>query len=515
MTIRRQHDAAREDLCQYIERVHAEWNNVGVAVAVVHGNEVICTCGFGLCEVNKPAKVDEHTLFQIGSTTKAITGAAMGILVDDKRVDWDDPVIAHVPEFQLRDPWLTRNITIRDTLTHRSGISGGYYASLAVVSSLEVLRQLRYVEADAPFRDSYRYSNVAYAVAGRVIEAASQQSWADFLRMRLLGPLKMNRTGTSPLDVWNQEFVAPTFLGSLTRAQPSYEQARLTNVAMPHVFDAEGSISVLPWQSYDNEAAAGALVSNASDLASWLAVNLNSGAFEGRQIVQPGTMQELHSIQNLRIDAPQFPFEEVGESYAVGWRRSQYGSDAYLGHGGGITGFPAYIGMLLGSKIGVAVLSNGPQTFKYSFHKAIVFGVLDKLIGSASRDWIREFRLKQQLADQQATSQNASLDESRPKRAPPSLPLEAYQGVYENRQEGAEPAAVQVEDGRLVLRFAGDGAYAAILEPWAYEHFRLRSSPGANDVLDTLGQRFLSFSIDPTGRVVSLRAFDVVFQRIA
>src|SRR5581483_4939198 len=125
MTIRREPDDAREDILRYIERVHSEWKNVGVAVAVVHGNEVICCRGFGLCEVNKPAKVDENTLSQIASTTKAITGAAMAILVDEKQVDWDDAVIEHVPEFQLRDPWLTRNITIRDILTHRSGISGG------------------------------------------------------------------------------------------------------------------------------------------------------------------------------------------------------------------------------------------------------------------------------------------------------------------------------------------------------------------------------------------------------
>jgi CubicO group peptidase (beta-lactamase class C family) len=418
-----------------------------------------------------------------------------------------------LPAFQLQDPWLTRNLTIRDAITHRSGISFSYYPFLNVMSLDDAVRQLRYVTPEGPFRDSYVYSNLMYAAAGQIVSVASGMSWSEFVSRRLLQPLHMKRSGTSPYDFWDSRYVAPTFLGTAAADRADLSNARDPNVAMPHGVDANGSIVVLPWQSYDNAAAAGSLVSSAADMANWLILHLNDGRFDGKQILQKQTIDELHTTQNLHAGSNQFPFDVKTESYAMGWQRADYRGHMVLSHGGGIVGFPAYVALVPDQKIGIVVLSNGPQVprEKLELHRAIALWAIDRLLGAPRRDWRKDFIAQAQTAQRNAQNEEENLRHSRLPKAPPSLPVEMYSAQYEDLRGHSGKVDVRAEQGRLILCFSGSGAYCAELEHWHRDVFRLRSSAGSASVL---GPLFATFTIDASGKVASMSIFDASFSRV-
>jgi CubicO group peptidase (beta-lactamase class C family) len=501
-----------DGLDTYIESVRRDWQNVGLAVAVVSGDEVIYAKGFGHRVATNPALVTANTLFQIGSTTKAFTAAALGILVDEGKIRWDDKVIKYLPGFQLQDPWLTRQLTVRDLISHRSGIFEDFYFCLTPMTQEAAIEQLRYVAADGELRDSFRYSNLMVAVAGRVIEVASGMTWQQFVQRRLLDPLTMTRTKTSPYEVWDRAYVAPTFLGSSSEPLIDASRARIDDIAMPHARAEDGSIVMIPWRSYDDAAPAGALVSSVSDMAKWLILNLNGGQFEGRQILESSTVRELQATQNLHVTPAQFPFLDGSETYAMGWRRARYLGHVHLAHSGGIIGFPAYVALLPDAKIGVVILANGPKSVRdeYTLHKAIVFSIFDRLLGAPKRDWRAEFKARARAVQERADSEERTLQAERLPGAPPSLPLTRYAGTYEDLARHSGAVIVAESAGRLRLRFAGEGAFSGDLEPWHHEVFRLRATPG---LADRLGPRFAAFSIGKSGTIESMRFLDASFTR--
>jgi CubicO group peptidase (beta-lactamase class C family) len=502
----------------YIEQVRDDWKNVGVAVAVVRGRETIYARGFGVRESGKTDAIDPDTLFQVGSTTKAFTTAALAILVEEGKIRWDEPIIESLPGFQLQDPWLTRNLTIRDTVTHRSGIAVSLYPYLAVMDSSQAIRQLRYVGSNGAFRNTFVYDNLMYAVAGQVIEAASGIAWSEFVRHRLLQPLQMSRSGASPYEFWDARQVAPTFFGSAAGGVSSTEQARDVNMAMPHALDEQGSLVVLPWRSYDNASAAGALVSSAAGMANWLTLHLNEGCFEGRKLLKKETVLELHATQNLHSGIDERLFDETPQGYAMGWWRAQYRGQTHLEHGGGMIGFPAYAALLPDMQLGVVVLSNSPKavygdfTLGYLFHKAIASWIFDRFLGLPPRDWSRELLSRSRRAQQGTQENEEKLTRSRLSGKPPSLPLERYAGEYEDMSGHSGLVTLCLENERLTLSFSGEGAYGASLEHWHQDLFRLRSRPG---VAGVLGMQFVAFILDVAGSVAAFTAFGATFRRHA
>src|SRR5690606_4924670 len=182
------------------------------------------------------------------------------------KLQWDDVVIDHYPAFQLHDPWVTRQLTVRDMVSHRSGIGGVRYNLMAVMGEDEALAQLRFSAPVGAFRDSYHYSNLMFGSAGRVVQNLAGSSWHDFVKQRIFAPLKMTRSGTSVYDFWDARHVAPTFIGDAPAGKVTARDARDPNVAMPHTADRDGAPVVLPWRSYDNAAAAGSIVSSAGDI---------------------------------------------------------------------------------------------------------------------------------------------------------------------------------------------------------------------------------------------------------
>ena len=510
--------AFRGALEDFIEKVRESWGNIGLSLAVVEGEDLLYAAGCGSRYVGHPGKVGPDTLFQVGSTTKAITAAGLGILVDEGKVCWDEAIADSVLEFRLRDPWLTRQVTIRDALCHRTGIDDrSFLPALAIMSDDEVVRQLRYASAAFAFRDSYRYSNSLYGVLGKVTEAASGMSWQKWVRHALLDRLSMSRTATTPYDVWEPRFVAPTFLGTAQIPKCGIDDSRVDDVAMPHTWDARGSATVLSWQSYDNAAPAGSIVSSAMDMAKWLSLNLCVGRHQGRQILRQGTIQELHATQNPSVDVAQYPFRDGTEGYAMGWRRSEYHGSPHLAHGGGIVGFSAYAALLPQERLGVVVLSNGSAaaredlgSWKLGPSKAIAFWVFDRLLSLPARDWNHDLLARAQAARQDRDQREAKLSLSRPSDTRLLRALEEYAGVYHREVGYQGRVKVVVKDAELFLYFAGDGAYGAVLRHWHGDLFRVHSRAG---VADLVGVQFASFAIDGYGRVDALAVFGETFQR--
>lgn len=491
----------REELAgldAYVRASLEDWNLPGLAVAVVFEDELVFAQGFGVKELGRDDPIDAHTRFQIGSVSKGFGAAAIGALVDDELVGWDDPVVEHLPWFALEDPELTQQITIRDLLAHTSGMPAHAYSALAILGKREVAERARLLDNQGPRRTEYRYSNQAYGIADLVVEAVSEMSWGEWVEARIFGPLAMTDSSASPYGVWAPEFVAPTFLGTAPAGAVSLDDAPDLNLAMPHGVDREGNRRILPWQSYDNLQAAGSVVSTVVDMANWLRMHLNRGEFEGKQVLSEATVAELHAPQ---IAAPGiFLFADEGrDSYCLGWERETFDGSVYLSHGGGIFGFPAYVALLPELNAGVVVLANGSLWTPYYPHQEIVAWVFGRLLGLEERDWHAEVMAHTDAILARVDQSVAAEEAARLRGTRPSLPLAGYAGTYGSEVAGT--LEVSAREGQLRLQFAGVGAFSGELEHWHEDVFRLYYDGGDGQAYRS---SLATFELDATGRVIAL-----------
>lgn len=245
----------------YAEKTRADWNVPGMAIAIVKDDKVIFAKGYGARELGKTDRVDENTLFAIASNSKAFTTAALAILADENKINWDDKVIKHLPEFELADAYVTREMTIRDLVSHRSGFdtfSGDLLWYETTYKDDEILKRLRYMKPKTSFRSSYGYQNLMFIAAGKIVERVSGVTWSEFVRTRILTPLGMSRTTTTVKDLKD-------------------------NYSMPHN-ESGGTLRALHLGNVDGATAAAGLNSSVADVAKWLRLQLRRGKYEGKQI---------------------------------------------------------------------------------------------------------------------------------------------------------------------------------------------------------------------------------------
>ncbi|MBL8271337.1 serine hydrolase [Steroidobacter sp.] len=508
--------SALRDLDRYVEKALVDWQVPGAAIGVVQDGKVIYARGFGNRQLDTAPRVDERTLFQIGSMTKAFTAAAIGLLVDEGKLKWDDRVIDHLPAFQLSDGWLTEHVTIRDLLAHRTGIESTMMV-VTLLDAKEIVRRARYVEPTAEFRHQYLYSNLMYGVAGQVIEAVTGKPWGDFVKQRLLQPLGMQASGTSPYQFWDEAYVAPSFHGVPSAGRVvNASSARNDNVAMPHWLTPDGA-RVIPWQSYDNAAAGGAIVSNLTDMLQWLRVQLEGGRLGDVQIFRPETVTEMHAPQMLIMNPPDPIWAAVQRvspssdrpSYALGWFHNNYRGYQYVSHSGGILGFPSFGAMLPERRIGVIVLANSfGRGNLAAFNRLVSFRVFDALLGQPKHDWSADLLRVVEQREQEAEVAARKQDEQRLPNTSPSLPLKNYVGEYQNPQVGR--VRIELDGEQLLLRVPG--AFLGRLEHWHLDTFRMVWTGGMEG-----NKSFATFKIDPRGRATVLdagRLFGGELQRV-
>jgi CubicO group peptidase (beta-lactamase class C family) len=455
----------------YIRRAMEAWEIPGVAIAVVRGDSVIFARGYGERRLGGGEPVDEHTLFAIASATKAFTATALGLLVDDGLVDWDDPVTRHLPGFRLADPEVTRQVTIRDLLAHRTGVAR--HDNLWIASPFdraEIVRRARFMRQAQPFRDGHSYNSVMYMVAGEVAAAAAGSSWEDLVEARILGPLGMTRSTPRTAAV-----------------------GRRGNAAAGHI-PFQGGIIPMQRRDYDALGPGGSIFSSAFDLAQWVRFHLSAGMDDGRRLMDATTVHEMHrpqvSIATGEAARAMFP-PRTYFAYGLGWRLHDYHGKAVVHHTGEANFTRTQVGMIPSAGLGVAILANLSTS---QLQVALMYRVFDALLGLPPRDWSAEYLQRARQAAAAAQRRAAEAEAARIPGTTPSRPLAAYPGTYADSLYGH--VTVQLEDGRLVIRYSPD--YVADLEHWHHDTFRAVWRPTG------FGHAMATFTFDAAGRVRAL-----------
>jgi CubicO group peptidase (beta-lactamase class C family) len=467
----------------YVAKAVNDWRAPGLAIAVVKDGQVVFSHGYGVRELGKPAAVDTHTLFAIGSTTKAITAALVGMLVDEKKVEWDAPVTRYLPWFQLKDPAVTSQLTVRDLLTHRAGLGNADYLWYGQHNSTdEILHRVRLVDPAYPVRAGFIYQNVMYAAAGAVVEAASGKSWAEMIQTRIFEPLGMT------------ESVA-TAAGLATK----------TNVASPH--DVVGSqVRVIENASVDPVAAAGAIWSNVNDMAKWMQCLLDGGRVggaNGRRLLSEPVFAELFRPQTIA------PFEMYPTTtltrphwmtYGLGWFQQDYRGRAVDFHTGSIDGMVAIHGLIRDERLGVYVLANLDHA---EVRHALMYSVFDRYGAASARDWNAEFLALYGDLKKKADDERIKKDALRVAGTSPALPVHAFAGDYTDPLHGD----VKVTADAAGMRIQYGTAFVGTLEHWHYNTFR------ATWAAAWRGTDLVTFVLDADGRPAALEMQGARFSR--
>lgn len=463
-----QPDPRTAELDRFTAQAVRDWDVPGLSIAVVHRGRVVFAKGYGVLDITRAAPVDTQTLFAIGSTTKAMTTMALAMLVDEGKVRWDDPVTKHLPQFQLSDPYVTREVTVRDLITHRAGLpNADFLWSWNDLPSDEVIRRLRYVQPAYSLRSSFIYQNIMYAVAGEVVEGASGMSWADFLRTRIFQPLGMSRT-----------------LATFAEA----ERAAKNNVATPHAL-VRDTMRTIGNNTVDAVAPAGSVWSSASEMTRWMRFMLDSGRVDGRRLLQPSTFNEIVRPQahvpasgfypTARLTAPHWT------TYGLGWFQQDYHGRKVDFHTGSIDGMVAIVGLMLDEGLGVVVLSNANGS---NLRHALMLKTFDLFTGAPARDWSAELRTLYGVGTRVAQGAQRA-PASRAAASGPSLDLARYTGTYSDSLHGTR--VITYEGG--VLRMRASGVSVATLEHAEYDAFRARWGQAWR------GTSLVTFTIGPSG----------------
>ena len=463
-----------DGLDAYITKAMADWKVPGLSVAIVKGDSVVYLKGFGVRELGKPDPVTPNTLFAIGSNTKSFTAAAVGMLVDDGKMRWDDKVTKYLPSFQLFDPYVTREITIRDVLSHRSGLGrrGDMLWMTAQYDRKEVLRRIRFLEPNAGFRTEMGYQNIMFLAAGEAAGAASGLGWDALVTTRILQPLGMTRSTTTTDDL-------PT---------------RGPDVSAPHGM-RDSAVRVIPRRDLDNIAPAGSIYSSAEEMTHYVKFILGGGTYQGKQLLRPGTLSTIqtpHVSMGVPLgDTLTASTHFVG--YGLGWVLQDYKGRKIAWHNGGIDGNLSEMWTVPEEKLGIVVLTN------YDGHQigpSIVYRILDQFLGGTVRDWhaINFKRVEAARAGQAAAAKTS--EGSRNKESKPSHALDAYAGTYVDSLYGE--FKVKVDGGKLTTDY-GVGGFGGPMEHWQYDTFRATWR-------DTqFGKGLVTFGLDRDGKVAEAR----------
>ena len=462
----------------YIQGAMRDWEIPGLAIAVVRNDSVIFARGYGVTELGQSAPVDEHTLFAIASTSKAFTAASLAMLVDEGKLSWGDPVTKHLQGFQLMDPYVTRELTIRDLLTHRVGVARHDNIWIAAPFDRdEILRRARHLPTVEGFRDRYGYNNVMYIAAGEVVGQVSGGTWDGFLEERLFGPLGMARSTSRSAVVEMRG-----------------------NVAASHTH-VDGQVRAVPRRDYDNIGGAGAIFSSAWDMAQWMRLHLGGGLYGGRRLLSDSVMVEMYTphtvIRSDSVADRMFPDTHF-RAYALGWRLQDYKGRKLVNHSGSINYTRTQVSMIPSEDIGVVVMANLSSS---NLQLAITFRVLDALMGLAARDWSAEYLEVARRGEDRSAETARQLEAARLPDTKPSLNLEDYGGTFSSPLFGE--VRVTLEGDGLVLHYSEE--YVADLQHWHQDVFRaVWRRPGA-------GRTFVTFSLDERGRIPSVEVdgFDV------
>lgn len=466
------------DLAAYVARALKTFDVPGAAVAIVKDRTVVLAQGYGVRTLGRNDAVDSHTLFGIASNTKLFTATALALLVEEGKIRWEAPVATYLPWFALSDPYVTRELTVRDLLVHRSGLGLGagdlLWWPASTYNRREIASRLRYLPLATSFRGAYAYDNVLYLVAGEVIEAASGQSWEDFVSRRILDKVGMR--------------------GSNVRHSAA---ASGGNVATPHA-PVDGTVRPIKPFDSDNTNPAGGINTSADDIAKWLLVQLSRGTLaDGTTLFSDASARELTTLVTpMPIGEPPAelaPLKANVRGYALGLEVRDYRGLKLLTHTGGLPGYVSRVAMIPDLGVGVAVLTNQEST---AAHDAIAFRVLDHYLGVAGFDWVDAYARVE--ARRASAARPTPVPQTPGGGVAPPLPLARYAGTFRDAWYG--DVTIAQEGNRLAIRFSHTPALAGELDWRTHDTFVARWSDR-----ELRADAYVTYAFGPDGSIDQVR----------
>jgi len=439
-----------KELDSYFQKALTTWKVPGMAVAIIKNDSIILLKGYGLKETGKAGRVDENTSFAVASNTKSFTASAIGILVDEGKIKWDDKVVDYLPRFRLYDPYVTQSMTIRDLLSHRSGLetfSGDLIWYGSSYSRDEVIKRAAFLKPKYGFRTTYGYSNIMYLTAGQIVAEVSGMSWDDFISQRILKPLGMKNTNTSisKLDLKG-------------------------NTSLPHN-DVDEKIIAINYLNWDNIGPAGSINSSAADMIKWIQLQLHKGKWDNETIISekslrqqwsPQTIQQVSSFSEKLWPSTHF------KNYGMGWSLMDYHGKKVISHSGGYDGMISFTGFVPEADLGFVILTNNNSSLYYP----LSFKILDTYLSHDTTDWSAKFY---ELIESNKEAEKKAKEDDALRYIPdtsPTLSLEKYTGTYLSEIYGE--VKVELKDNKLYLSFIPTPIFHSPLEHWQYNTFKIR-----------------------------------------
>lgn len=441
--------AQQPDFKQLIETWRKAYHVPGMSVGIIRNGQVILSEGFGVLEEGKNQKADENTLYSIASNTKAFISASIAHLVMQGKLKWDDRVRQYLPYFELYDPCVSEMMTIRDLLSHRSGLgtfSGDVVWYRSQYSAEEVVKHIAALPPASDFRTQFGYSNVMYLAAGEVIRAVTGKSWDVYVRETFLDPLEMNRTITSTSQI-----------------------PATNNVASPHKPEGDQNRPI-PWVAWDNMGAAGGIISSVHDMLKWLDLQLHNGIMGTDTFFTKGlqtTMWTPHVSFPVNDRSREWFGGRNFNGYGLGWGTSEYFGRQMLSHTGGYDGMYSAVTLLPGENIGIVVLTNtmdGIGTW-------LSYEIIDRMLGLPQHDW-QQRGLNQDIGHwEDRAARIKERTDAHMTGTKPSMDATTIAGLYRCPLYGDIRIAEEKEG--LVLHFVASPGLDARLSHWHYDTYRL------------------------------------------
>lgn len=439
-----------ENEIQQIDRiskqVYNEFKPTGISISVIQDNEIIYEKSFGYKNIHNLEMLNHNDIFNIASCTKAFTAAAIGKLVQEGLLSWNDKIIDYVPGFKLADEYITKNLEIKDMLSHRTGL-GTFYGDLlwynTDYSNAEVIERMQYLPITKNFRSEFGYQNNMYLIAGEIIQNVTGQSWERFIQQNFFEPLEMNASRTS----------SDQFDGSESTAFPHLQDSAIA----VHYFHA-GKPAISIW-------------SNARDLSNWTRMLLNNGKWKNNQILQPEIIETLTSAHTILPVSKSR--KELGihfRNYALGWNTFDYNGLEIISHDGSMPGFISNVTIVPEKNLSIVILNNG---FDFYANDLLLYAIIDIITEKQTTDWVAYFLQKKSEYEDYQREQDSARLKQRTLGTATDADLKDFAGSYYDKMYGEASVHLENNDLHLILE-PGKKVFSGKLEHWDYNNFKVQ-----------------------------------------
>ncbi len=457
------------------------FNVPGIAVAIVKDGKIIHSKGYGVRSLNTKQRVDENTLFGIASNSKAFTAAALGMLVDEGKIKWDDKVIDYVPEFRLYNPYVTEEFTIRDLLTHRSGLGLGagdlmFWPDSSDFTKKDMIHNLRYLKQVSSFRTKYDYDNNLYIVAGEVLARAAGMSWEDFIQKRILTPLGMSVTA------------------------PSYKLVKnKTNVIDPHAA-VDGMVKVIRRDWNETANAAGGIYSNLTDMCKWAIMLLNKAKYGkdlNKNLFSNDLQEEMWAPQTIISIRGASPYNTHFASYGLGWFLRDEKGYKVATHTGGLAGIVTQVTLIPELKLGIIVFTNQQVGAAFS---AITNTIKDSYYGIKGNNWVKIYsdRVSKATAEAKTITDKIWKDIAAQQKITSPPDVNNFTGTYNDKWFG--DVLISVKNGRMWFDSKRSFLLTGEMFPYKGSTFIVKWNDRSMDA-----DAFVIFNMDDNGKASSIK----------